>query len=150
MMKRDYRDALAGLVLTIVGVSAALYASHNYNLGTFRRMGSGMMPTALGWILAGFGVAILVGGLLREGGRLPEFRSGTALMILGSVAGFALTVTKFGLLPAVVVSTVISAAAEWEFRPVLWVVLSAFLCLLSWAVFSLALRLPVPLLMWPF
>lgn len=149
-MKRDYRDALAGFVLAVVGVWAALYATQNYNLGTFRRMGSGMMPTSLGWILAALGVAIMISGLMRPGGPIPQVRFGTAFLILGSVVGFALTITKFGLLPAVVVSTVISSAAEREFKPVLWVVLSTVLCLIAWLVFSLALRLPIRLFIWPF
>lgn len=149
MMNRDYRDMVAGGLLMAVGLSAAIYASSHYSLGTITRMGAGMMPTALGWILAGFGAALVVGAFFRPG-PLPEVRVFSAVLILGSVAAFGLVITPFGLLPAVVASTVVSSLAEREFKPIRLIALSAALCVLAYLIFIFALRLPIPLFAWPF
>ncbi|WP_142846194.1 tripartite tricarboxylate transporter TctB family protein [Telmatospirillum sp. J64-1] len=149
MMNRDYRDMVAGGLLMALGAGAALYASASYNLGTITRMGAGMMPTALGWILAAFGAAIMIGAYFRPGPR-PEVRVVTPIFILGGVAAFALVIKPFGLLPAVVACVVVSSMAERAFKPVRWILLSSALCVLAYLIFSVSLRLPIPVVAWPF
>lgn len=149
MMNRDYRDMVAGGLLMALGTGAALYASANYSLGTITRMGAGMMPTALGWILACFGAALLIGAFFRPG-VMPEVRIVTPIIILGSVAAFGLIIPRFGLMPAVVACAVISSFAELEFKPGRWALLSVFLCLMAYVIFIFALRLPIPIFAWRF
>lgn len=148
MMNRDYRDMVAGGLLTALGAAAALYAFTHYNMGTITRMGAGMMPTALGCILAGLGIALAIGAFFRQG-PMPEVRIVTPILILGSIAAFALIITSFGLLPAVVACTVVASLAERRFSPVQWVVQSVALCAMAYLFFIFALRLPIPVFAWP-
>lgn len=149
IMSRDYRDFIGGLILTALGLWVAWYASGHYNMGTLRRMGEGMFPVALGVILAGFGLAIAIPALFRRGDRVyPAWF--TALCVSAGVAGFALLVRPFGLIPAILAVVIISSVAELKFRPLSLAVLCASLCLLAYLVFRVGLGLPIPMFRWPY
>lgn len=149
MVSRDYRDVAGGLLLLLFGVSFSCYAIEHYDLGTLRRMGPGMFPTGLGFVLAFFGLLLFVPALLRPGIR-PEIRVWTPLFILSGVAAFALTIRPFGLLPAILAVTVISSMAELKLRPASLSVLCIVLCLIAWLTFRIGLGLPMPMVNWPF
>lgn len=149
MMSRDYRDFIGGATLTVFGVWVAWYAGEHYNLGTMRRMGEGMFPVALGVILAGFGLAIAIPALFRPGVRVyPNYF--TALCVSAGVAGFAILVKPFGLIPAILAVVIISSIAELKFRPLSLAGLCVALCLLAWLTFRVGLGLPLPMFKWPF
>lgn len=149
MLRRDYRDMAAGGLLVAFGLFIAFYASANYDLGTFRRMGPGMFPAGLGYIMAGFGVVLFVQALRRPG-VMPEIRYLTPLFILAGVAAFGLLIRPFGLMPAIVAATVISSMAELKVRPISLTLLCISLCVIAWLVFSVALGLPMLMFRWPF
>lgn len=149
MLSRDYRDIVGGLLLTAFGIAVAWYAAASYDLGTLRRMGPGMFPMALGVVLAAFGVLIAVPAFFREG-TMPILRIWSPIFVLAGVAGFAILIRPFGLIPAILAVTIISSLAELKIRPVSLTILSASLCLIAWAIFRLGLRLPLPMFNWPF
>lgn len=149
MLSRDYRDIAGGAVLFVFGLAFFGYAFANYDMGTINRMGPGMFPAALGVILAAFGVMQAIPAFFRQG-KMPEIRVWTPIFVLTGVAAFALLVRPFGLLPAVIAVTVISSFAELKVRPISLAVLVGLLCLLSWLIFSVGLRLPMPMFRWPF
>jgi len=149
MLSRDYRDIVGGLILVVFGLWVAWYSAQNYDTGTFRRMGPGMFPLILGFVLAGFGAAVAAPAFFREGPKL-EIRFWSPLFVILAVASFALIVRPFGLFPAIVSVTVISSFADLRFRPVTLVVLSATLCLIVWLIFRVGLGLPMALYRWPF
>jgi hypothetical protein len=149
MLKRDYRDMSAGGLLIVGGLILALYSAANYELGTARQMGPGMFPTGLGYVIAFFGVLLFVQAMFRTG-TMPEIRIWSPIFVLAGTAAFALMIRPFGMVPAIVATTLISSLAEKRIRPVSLVLLSAFLCVLSYLIFSLALRMPMPMLRWPF
>jgi hypothetical protein len=68
MARRDYTDILGGALLVAFGLGVGFYAQR-YNIGTLTRMGPGFFPAALGFLLALLGLAILLPGLRRTGGR---------------------------------------------------------------------------------
>jgi hypothetical protein len=149
MLKRDYRDMSAGGLLIAGGLTLALYSAANYDLGTARQMGPGMFPTGLGYLIAFFGVVLFIQAMFRTG-TMPEIRLWSPLFVLAGTAAFALMIRPFGMIPAIIATTFISSIAEKRFRPVSLVLLPAFLCLLSYLIFSLALRMPIPMFRWPF
>lgn len=147
MANRDFRDIFAGLLMIGIGVAAAVYAYTNYRLGTVTRMGPGMIPVWLGVALAGLGVPVLIGGLLRKG-VMPEIRIITPICVFGAIAIFALLIKPFGLLPAIFGSTIVASIAEREFAPVRILVSATVLSAMAWAIFIFGIGLPIPMLTW--
>lgn len=149
MLERDYRDIFAGLVLSVMGTAAALYALSQYSLGTISRMGPGMMPVALGAILAAFGFAIAIPALFRRG-TAAELRLRPFVVLSICILSFALLIEATGLIPAVFATAVIATFAENEVPLVKALVLGFSMSLLTWAIFILGLGLPVPAFDWTF
>lgn len=148
MLSRDYADIVGGAVLIVVGLGFSGYAYMNYDIGSVRRMGPGMFPTAMGIILALLGLMQAVPAFFRTG-RMPEIRIWSPLFVLSGVAGFAAMIRPFGLLPAIVVLVLISSCAELKIRPLSLFLLTLSLCLMSWLIFSVALGVSLPMARWP-
>lgn len=149
MLSRDYKDIAGGLLLVIVGLFFSWYASAYYDLGTPRRMGPGMFPVALGLVLAAFGAIMVVPAFFRRG-EMPVVRIWTPIFVLIGVAGFAMLIRPFGLMPAVMAVVIISSFAELKVRPVSLAILTISLCVIAWLVFRVGLGLPVAMFRWPF
>jgi hypothetical protein len=149
VLPRDYRDLLGGLILMVVGVSVALYATANYPLGTVSRMGPGMFPTALGYLLAGLGAMIALPAWARSG-TLPRPEWGPLLYVLVAVLIFALTVERIGLVPAIFLLTGASVLADNKVSFLGTLMLAAFLSVLAVLIFQMGLGIPVYPFVWPF
>ena len=149
MLTRDYRDIVGGAVLVITGLAFSWYAATHYDLGTLRRMGPGMFPSALGVLLAIFGAATMIPAFFRPG-TMPEVRKWTPLFVLAGVAAFGLMIRPFGLIPATLAVTIISSFAELRIRPLSLAMLCLSLCLISWLTFKVGLGLPIQMFSWPF
>ena len=150
MYSRDYRDIVSGAGLTAFGLWFAWYAHSHYKFGSLALMGDSMFPVVLGCMLAFFGFVILAGGILKRG---PEFYFDlpTTFFVLLGVAGFAVTVPRFGLVPAIVTLTIISAFADIKkFSVLSLVVLCAVLAVMMYLIFKLGLGLLVPMFAWPY
>ncbi|MFN4098469.1 MAG: tripartite tricarboxylate transporter TctB family protein [Pararhodobacter sp.] len=145
----DHRDILGGALLMAGGSFIALYAWHTLALGTIRRMGPGMFPFWIGVLMVLIGAAILAGGFLRSG-RIPPVAWRSTATVLGAFACFALLVTPFGLLPAIVGLVVVSSLGDPSLRPLTTGLLCLVLPLLAWVIFRLGLDLPLTMLRWPF
>lgn len=149
MFRRDYRDLMGGALLAAGGLGIALFSYYNYDIGTLRRMGPGMFPMGLGYLLAGFGVWIFALALFRRG-DFPEIRIWSPLFVLLGTGAFALFIRPLGLIPAVLAVVVISSLAELKIRPVTIAILASSLSVLAWLIFKVGLRLPLQLFKWPF
>jgi hypothetical protein len=108
---RDYRDLIAGGLLLVVGLSSAWYAGINYSVGTPDRMGPGMFPVALGYLLAALGVLIAIPAWFRRG-PMPKPEWLPMLMVLISVCVFAFTIERLGLVPGTFALTGIAVFAD--------------------------------------
>ncbi len=149
--KRINGDILGGLVLIGLGGFVTYYAATSYALGTLRRMGPGMFPTALGVMLILLGLILLIGAWRRGGGTtLPQFNLRPFLAVTAGVFAFGLTVRPFGMVPAIVLLTVIGSLAEARLRPLAVLVLTVVMVLISVLVFRVALDIFLPLFAWPF
>lgn len=147
MWARDYRDIIGGGLLILLGIATLIYCLAGLRLGTFARMGPGFFPAALGVILLGLGLAILVPALFRGGEPVrPDFR--TLFFLTAGVLAFAALIRPFGLIPATAVLTVIVCqASAMSIKAV--VITAAALSLTATLLFPVALGLQVSPVNWP-
>lgn len=133
MKKRDPSDLISGLVLTAVGLFFAFYAMSNYDMGTLSRMGPGYFPVALGFILAGLGMWVVLPALGRPG-EAPKINWKALLIITGSMVLFGATLTVLGIVLATMITVVVAFLADdditWTGRAVLAVVVAPLVYLI--------------------
>lgn len=150
MRGRDTRDIVGGSVLVIVGLIVALYASSAFEVGTARRMGPGMFPVALGYLQAGIGLLILAAGVARQGHPIPAPDMRSVVTIIGAGAVFTSIVGSFGVVPAIVLMTVVASAADDRLTRSAAVSLGILLAAAAALTFRFALGIRVVLFDWPF
>lgn len=146
-MQRDSHDIIWGGILGLLGLAVAGYCATRYDLGDLRRMGPGFFPVALGVVLAGLGALIAGSAWRRQPAGERPFAAREALAVIAALLLFGLLMNRAGL----VATTAISAlTASWvaPHPGLLWrLVLAMIITLLCWAVFILALDMPIPV--WP-
>ncbi len=146
MKQVDIRDLVGGVILIALGASVSLYASNHYNVGHADRMGPGYFPVALGWVLAVLGLIVALFSFKPSLHHTtpPKFRPRPFFAILLSVAAFALTVSRFGLVPGTVLLTLIAVFAEPGIRWRRTLLLAISLSLIAWLVFTVGLQMTLP------
>lgn len=150
MTARFSSDLAGGAALLITGIAVAVYSAANYQVGSITRMGPGMFPLALGVILAGLGLLIAIGGLVRMKPAEESFSLKGMIFVLASVAVFALVAPVFGVLPGVVATTLVSAFADGRLSPLRCLALASALVVLCWLTFDVMLDISFPMARWPF
>jgi hypothetical protein len=148
VLQRDYRDMVAGATLCALGMFVALYCSANYSLGSLTRVGPGMLPTALGVLLAVMGAAIAALAVFRSGPRV-SVEGRPALAVMASVAAFAASVDLAGLVPAIALLTLIASLGNSTLGAAKAILLAAVLSLVGTLIFRVGLDLPVDVIWWP-
>lgn len=142
---RNNRDFIAGLLFIVLGALAIVLA-RDYPFGTTMRMGPGYFPTVLGGILFLFGVTVLARGI-RLGEKVKgEWGWRPLALIAFSIVLFGFLLDRAGMIPAIVVTLFVAAAAGHEFRLKEVLLLAVVMTAFSVAVFSYGLKLPYPLL----
>lgn len=147
MQDRNIRDIAAGAVMLGIGLFVALYALANYPLGTLNRMGPGMLPMSLGAVLAMLGAGVGIHAFFHEGGRI-EVDIRPLVAVLASVASFALTAERFGMVPAIVITTGIAALADTKLNLFKAAILAICLSVFCAAVFVFGLGIQLQLFRW--
>jgi len=146
------RDFYAGGLMILFGLIMALKGP-TYSLGTLMHMGPGFLPTALGVILIGLGVAIAMTAIpVAEGvdeDLLPENPQWFAwACILASPLAFILFGSIGGLAPAtwacVFVASLGDRTATWKGCLFLATLITFFGVLL----FHYVLQIPMPVFKW--
>jgi putative tricarboxylic transport membrane protein len=118
----DAKELAFGLFLIALAL-VAFGATGPLAVGSAADMGPGFVPRALAWIILGFGAAFLVTGLLKTPEPFPTLAWRPLVMILASIALFAVLFSTLGLLAACVGTVVVAGAAT---TPVRWLQLVAF------------------------
>lgn len=146
MKQFDVRDFLGGALLIALGIFVAVYASMHYRVGEPARMGPGFFPVALGCILAGLGLIVLLLSfrISAYAWEVSPIAWRSLVAILASVAVFSVLVDRYGLVPATVALTFIAALAELKFRWRRTLLLAVSLALLSWLIFAVGLQMSLP------
>lgn len=143
--RRSFTDVLAGAIFVVIG-GAFVVAALGYELGTPLRMGPGYFPAVVGGVLAAFGVAIIVKGLVAgevlEFGRIP-WRA--VVVIVAALIFFGAMVRNLGFIPTVAVTALLAALASTQVRLRTAAAISAGLTALSTVIFIYGLQLRLPL-----
>ncbi|HZN29160.1 MAG TPA: tripartite tricarboxylate transporter TctB family protein [Xanthobacteraceae bacterium] len=122
MPRLDAKELAFGLFLIALAL-VAFAATRSLAVGSAADMGPGFVPRALAWIILGFGAAFLVTGLLKTPEPFPALAWRPLVMILASIALFAVLFSTLGLIAACVGTVVVAGAAT---TPVRWLQLVAF------------------------
>jgi hypothetical protein len=119
----DAKELAFGLFLIVLAL-VAFGATSSLTIGSAADMGPGFVPRALAWIILGFGVTFLATGLLKAAPEpFPELAWRPLVMVLASIALFAVLFSTLGLIAACVGTVVVAGAAT---TPVRWLQLVVF------------------------
>jgi hypothetical protein len=133
--------------MVVLGIASAVYAHNHYPLGTVPRMGPGMFPVAVGYLLAALGVLIALPAWIRRGTLpLPEMRP--LLLVLAAVISFVLTIEWVGMVPAIFILTGLAVLADNKLGILGTIGLAAGLSAGAWLI--LGLGIPLYPFVWPF
>jgi len=150
MYARDYRDIVGGGLLVALGLWAGFHSINNFDIGTVGRMGPGMFPASLGFLLAAVGALIVLPAFFRAGEGKITVDWRPMFFIMGGVAVFGATVTTLGMVPAVILLTICGVLADTKMGIVGTVILSVSLAALAYLIFILGLGIVLPVFRWPF
>ena len=146
MPRVDVKDLAFGLFLIALAL-VAFGATSSLNMGTAGDMGPGFVPRALAWGILGFGATFVVTSLLKAPEPIPVPAWRPLVMILASIALFAVLFSTLGMIAACVGAVLVAGAAT---APVRWLQLA--LCGAVIAAFSALLfvrGLGLPFKLWP-
>jgi hypothetical protein len=143
---RHPKDFWAGVLFIVLG-GAGFIIALDYAMGSAGRMGPGYFPRSLGLILAALGLILVLRSFRLQGDKIafPTFRP--LVIVLGSVLLFGLTVTRIGLVLAVILIVLVSSMASHEYRwkeSIVSAICLAIFCVIAFR-YGLNLQLPT----WP-
>lgn len=144
------RDFYAGLLIMAFGLLFAVKGP-SYNVGTLMHMGPGFLPTALGVLLVGLGIAIAMTAIPVPDGEdediLPANPEWFAwACILSSPIAFIVFGSIGGLAPATFACVFVAALGD---KTATWLGcfgLSAVICFFGVSLFHFVLQIPMPVL----
>jgi putative tricarboxylic transport membrane protein len=144
---KSSQDFWTGCAFTAFGAGTVILAQA-HPLGSAARMGSGYFPTALGVILAGIGLIIVLKSLVSEsGGGVGRIDVLLLVRVLLAVAAFAFLLHPLGLVLSAFIVVVLAAHAGHEFRLGEALASAVVLALVSYLLFVRALNQTLPV--WP-
>jgi hypothetical protein len=127
--------------------AVALLAARGYSLGSAGKMGPGYFPLLLGGVLAGLGVILIARSIVITGEPVARLHLLPLTIVAAAICLFGIMIEPLGLVLALAVLTVLSAAAGRPFRPLETAALTLALIVLSVGIFVYALGLPLNV--WP-
>jgi len=147
-MKTDLlhnKDFLAGLLLLSFG-ALGMFLALDYPFGSSLRMGPGYFPHVLAGILMGFGVFVMVRGILSNERVQGVWGFKALAFIVAAFVVFGWLMDRFGLIPALIALYFLSARAGHEFKFVEVLLLMIFMSAFAVALFVYGLGLPYQLI----
>lgn len=143
--RRALKDILAGAVIIALGLAFALGAL-DYEIGDPLRMGPGYMPLALGVIVIGLGIGIVIKGFLAgEDEAIGGVDWRAIVLLTAALLFFGLTVRGLGVALALLGATLLASLARSRTSLIEVVATSVGLTVLSVVLFVFVLQLRVPL-----
>lgn len=136
---------VGGLSMSLIGLAAAIHAM-DYEFGSLSRMGPGYFPVGLGLLLTLLGLAVAVPAFFRQG-HSPTMEWKAFACVLGSLLLFAFALKPLGLVLATVLAVVLASLADRETRWKGRLLTAGGVALMTYLVFSLGLRMILPI--WP-
>ncbi len=147
-MGKSQTTFYAGLLFIATGL-LFLFGSANYNMGTASSMGPGYFPTILSLFLIVLGIINVIRSYLSKiTDKVDKLAFRPLVFVLLANIVFGIMLTWCGLVPAIILLTVIASLANKEYRLREIILLALFLALLSSIVFVGVLHMPIKLLPW--
>jgi Tripartite tricarboxylate transporter TctB family len=112
---RAPKDFWAGVIYFATGLAGFLIGQE-YSFGSGARMGPGYFPSIISCLLIFFGVIAIFRSLMSDGTVISAFAWWAVMLVIGSVVAFALLINTAGLIAAISVLVLLSAAASEKFR----------------------------------
>lgn len=144
MQLRNPKDFWTGIIYIVVG-ALFLFIARDYRLGTALKMGPAYFPVILSVLLILIGGISLTRSFLRPGSPIGGISPKSLLIVVASVVLFGLLIRPAGLIVALPLLVIGSAAASSRFEWRYALGLAAGLLLFCWLVFLKALGVPIPL-----
>ena len=143
---RAPKDFWTGVIYLAVG-TLGVVIGRNYSFGTAGRMGPGYFPFAISCLLLLFGVITVVRSFIVTGEPVGAIAWKAIALVIGSVIAFGLLLPTAGLIIAMLVLVLMSAAASEKFR-FEWGATAGLVGLVVFCslVFVLGLGVPMPLI----
>ncbi len=136
------RQIINSIALFATGGAAAYTGLYRYGLGEIFHLGAGAFPFLLGLLLVLLSVLNLFSTF--DPPPAPTRRQWFgALTVFAAIAVFAISLETLGLVPAVILLTMISRLAEPPVESARTLALAAGLSILAYIVFVLGLRMPL-------
>jgi hypothetical protein len=135
-----------GIVYLLLGAAGIWYAL-GYPMGTAARMGPGYLPSLISGLLLVFGAVSLIRSVRLSGEPIGSIAFRPLLCVLGGVLAFGILAERAGLVVAISVLVLASAAASPEFR-FQWSAIIGLIGFIAFCalVFVKGLGVPLPLL----
>jgi putative tricarboxylic transport membrane protein len=140
---RSAIDIAGGLFLLAIAALGYL-GGFNLPVGHLSGIGSGLLPKTLAFLVATFGILLIVQGLFGEGPALERWAIRGPFFVIGAVVLFALTIRWGGLIVAGPLAVIMASLGSDETRPTEIAVFAVALTLLSGLLFKELLNLPIP------
>jgi hypothetical protein len=135
-------------MFAVIGI-IFMILSKQYSIGTSAKMGPGYFPMVLGGLMTLFGVIIALGAFSGKAQMLKLSPVGWRefILLLASVAVFAIALPRLGMVISVALLILISAVASHEFKLKDTLISIVVLVLLAYGMFVKGLELQFPV--WP-
>jgi putative tricarboxylic transport membrane protein len=144
-MIRSTKDFWSGALYIFFG-SVALLVGRDYGMGTALRMGPAYFPFLLGGLLILVGAISLIRSFFVQGTPIGRLALKQLAIVVGSVIFFGAIVRGAGLVIALPLLAMVSAAASVRFLWAPSIVMAAGLTIFCILVFVKGLGVPLPLL----
>ena len=141
------QDVWGGLLLLLLA-AIAYHQAWDLAVTVGRGLGPGAIPKAAVLALAGFGLFLLVRGLVTPPAGLGYFSLRGTIFVIAAIVLFAMSVKALGLVLTGFLTALLSSLAATDFRWLESVVFSAVITAFCAVLFIVLLRLPFPL--WPY
>jgi hypothetical protein len=141
---------IGGVLLTALGLWAGLHSIANFEIGSMGRMGPGMFPTALGFLLAGIGVVIAIPAFFRAGTGAITIEWRAMFFVFAGILIFAFTLLTFGMIPATILLALCGAAADTKLSWKSAIIVAVGIAALAYLIFIIGLGIVLEPFRWPF
>ena len=142
---RNAKDFWTGLIYIFVG-AGALIISRDYDMGTAVKMGPGYFPTLLSALLATIGTISVLRSFFKSGSPIGVIAWKGAVLIVVATLLFGAIVRGAGVIIALPLLVIVSAAASARFSWKTALIEAAGITIFCIVVFLKGLGVPLPVL----
>lgn len=145
-MQLNYKDVAAGAFFVALGLAFAIASMVGLRMGSGLNMGPGYFPRALGFILAGLGVVIIVGAINKPNIPIGKISWRGVILITVSLVFFGFGVRTIGMVPALAGCVMLACLASDRITLLRGAIISVILTTFATLLFVYGLGLPIAMI----